>query len=145
MLRLGLDDPVLIIGAGICGLAIAHGLQQANIPYLIFETEHDTDCCSRDWPVALGSSVSLLKQLLPPDLADRLKTHAAIGIGCDDGSAMAISASDSVTDEHAGKIKPAGEYLRTSKTKLKALLQEGIGVRVSEDSRLGCCGKFTAE
>lgn len=33
------EPHVLIIGAGITGLLIAHGLQNAGIKYTIFETE----------------------------------------------------------------------------------------------------------
>lgn len=53
---LSMGEPhVLIIGAGVTGLAIAHGLQQAGIKYSIFEREEPGQLRSKEWTMGLGS------------------------------------------------------------------------------------------
>lgn len=44
---------VLIIGAGVTGLVIAHGLQQAGISYLIFESEESEERRPKEWTMGL--------------------------------------------------------------------------------------------
>ena len=126
MLRIGLDDPVLIIGAGICGLAIAQGLQKANIPYLIFNAEDEFDVSLRDWPVSLRSSTPILKSLLPEHLANRLDTQAA------GRQALGSNASlEHVRDQPTNKIEEDVEYLTLAKADLRALCHDGNYVKVS--------------
>ena len=69
---------VLIVGAGVCGLAIAHGLQKASVSYTIFEAEEESTFRSREWTMALHWSIPMLESLLPDDLAARLKTDAVV-------------------------------------------------------------------
>ncbi|KAI1864846.1 uncharacterized protein JN550_008666 [Neoarthrinium moseri] len=60
--------PVLIIGAGSCGLAIANGLKNAGIPYKVFEKDLSVklrdDKKSRDWAIACHWSSPTLAELL---------------------------------------------------------------------------------
>lgn len=47
--------PVLIIGAGICGLALAQGRHQASIPVCVFERGPAFNIHSRDYRIQYNS------------------------------------------------------------------------------------------
>ncbi|KAE8441210.1 hypothetical protein EG329_005610 [Mollisiaceae sp. DMI_Dod_QoI] len=65
---------VLIIGAGVTGLLIAHGLKQAGITFSIFESEPSASHYRpREWSMGIHWSLPQLEALLPPDLRVRLK------------------------------------------------------------------------
>lgn len=125
-------EPVLIIGAGVCGLAIAHGLQKYEIPFLIFEDEDELALPLQDCSIALHSSIPMLKCLLSKDLADRLDTDVAVDKGLDYSQPPnnTIGIFDGVSGDSLSEIKANGEYLRASKRNLRALCHEGINVRV---------------
>lgn len=134
MLAVGLDDPVLIIGAGICGLTIAQGLQESNIPFLIFDARNESDLSSDTWPVTLQSSLPLLKSLLPKDVADRLETHAGIEYSLSSNlqkptGDFALTGDE--RDEPDSRDQQYDRYLSVNKAKLRALFREGIFVQVS--------------
>lgn len=61
---------VLIAGAGLTGLAIAHGLRQHHIPFLIFEKESTPR--ERNWGVTISWAVPFLQKCLPPELFSKL-------------------------------------------------------------------------
>ncbi|KAI0124404.1 hypothetical protein BJ170DRAFT_83947 [Xylariales sp. AK1849] len=64
----GTELPVLVIGAGSCGLAIAHGLKNANIPCKVFERDESVKVRNtgnvRDWAIACHWSSPILASLL---------------------------------------------------------------------------------
>ncbi|KAI9807525.1 MAG: hypothetical protein M1825_005465 [Sarcosagium campestre] len=65
---------VLIIGAGVTGLLIAHGLKKAGIKFTIFESEVSSDHHRpREWSMGIHWSLPALEGLLPDHLAARLK------------------------------------------------------------------------
>ncbi|KAJ5205841.1 Monooxygenase FAD-binding [Penicillium cf. griseofulvum] len=55
---------VLIIGAGSTGLALAHGLKKAGIPFLIFEKEEEPNR-KRNWSIGLHWGYESLQYLVP--------------------------------------------------------------------------------
>ncbi|KAK4939729.1 hypothetical protein LTR10_020013 [Elasticomyces elasticus] len=61
---------VLIVGAGLSGLAIAHGLKKNGIDYVVFDKESSPR--DRNWGVTIAWSHPFLEQLLPAELFDRL-------------------------------------------------------------------------
>ncbi|KAI2470278.1 FAD/NAD(P)-binding domain-containing protein [Annulohypoxylon bovei var. microspora] len=57
--------PVLIIGAGITGLAIANGLHQKGIPYIVFDRDSSLSPRNgRDWGIACHWGAPLLGSLV---------------------------------------------------------------------------------
>lgn len=48
---------VLIIGAGVTGLVIAHGLQAAGINFTIFEAEEEGRWRSKEWTMGIHVGV----------------------------------------------------------------------------------------
>ncbi|KAJ5393821.1 uncharacterized protein N7487_011462 [Penicillium crustosum] len=58
---------VIIIGAGSAGLALAHGLKKAGIPFVIFEKEEEPNR-KRSWSIALHWGYEPLQYLVPADI-----------------------------------------------------------------------------
>ena len=59
--------PVLIIGGGVVGLSLAHGLAKAGIPFEIFERDTDTDARDQGWAITLHWCLPFLRNLLTPE------------------------------------------------------------------------------
>ncbi|OAP61574.1 hypothetical protein AYL99_03777 [Fonsecaea erecta] len=61
---------VIVVGAGLSGLAIAQGLEKNGIDYVVVDKESEPR--DRNWGVTIAWSHPLLAQLLPAELYDRL-------------------------------------------------------------------------
>ncbi|KAF7198270.1 FAD-dependent monooxygenase phnB [Pseudocercospora fuligena] len=123
------EQHILIIGAGLTGLAIAHGLNQAKISYTIFEAEEKTAFRPREWTMALHWSIPMLKSLLPPDLASRFESEASVDPSLDYTKYPnnSVPIYDGLTGEVVREIDSAG--VRVSRRKLRTLLAEGIEIQ----------------
>ncbi|KAK6849655.1 FAD/NAD(P)-binding domain-containing protein [Apiospora arundinis] len=65
--------PVLIIGAGSSGLAVAHGLKNANIPYKVFEQDPTAKPRNaRDWAIGCHWSYPILAKLIGEEKWSRI-------------------------------------------------------------------------
>ena len=124
---------VLIAGAGVCGLAIAHGLKKAGIPYTIFDAEEEQTFRPREWTMALHWSLPMLVSLLPDDLAARLPLEAVPDRSLDYSAYPnnTISVADGVSGQIMREITSEGKYVRVRRRKLRASCSEGIYVQVS--------------
>ena len=69
---------MLIVGAGMTGLSIAHGLDQAGIKYTIFDSEDGVRFRPKEWTMAIHWGLPLLEELLPPHLANRITTDGSV-------------------------------------------------------------------
>lgn len=131
-----METHVLIIGAGMTGLSIAHGLDQAGIKYTIFDSEGREDHRSRskEWTMGMHWGLPLLESLLPPHLARRIPTDGAV-----DGSldySIPINNGSYIFDGVSGEIlkdltPPSGRIIRVSRRKIRALCREEIDVKWS--------------
>jgi len=73
------DLPILIIGAGISGLAFAQGLLKSRIPFRIYERDSALNTRSQGYRFRIhGSGQAALASLLSPDLYNRLESSCAI-------------------------------------------------------------------
>ncbi|KIW12086.1 hypothetical protein PV08_09360 [Exophiala spinifera] len=61
---------VIVVGAGLSGLAIAQGLKKNGIDYVVVDKESEPR--DRNWGVTIAWSHPFLQELLPPELFDRL-------------------------------------------------------------------------
>ncbi|EMC99103.1 hypothetical protein BAUCODRAFT_65608 [Baudoinia panamericana UAMH 10762] len=124
---------VLIIGAGSTGLLLAQGLKQVRSPLLpanVTVCERDSHeryhGRPRDWGMTLHWGHKLLRQMLSPDLRQRI--HEAV---CNphrgrDSEELVHYAG------HTGEVlfrTPVTDAVRVSRRKLRMLLSEGIDIR----------------
>lgn len=121
---------VIIIGAGLSGLAIAHGLKKEGIPFTIVDAEQEKVVRPRRWTMALHWGLPLLEALLPKHLADRLRLDAAVDPSLDYQKYPnnVIGIYDGATGQIVKEVPSIG--LRVDRTRLRALCAEGIDVKV---------------
>ena len=63
---------IIIIGASISGLMLAHGLQKAGISYQIFERDSSLSARSAGWGLTIHWALSAFQDLIPEELWTRL-------------------------------------------------------------------------
>lgn len=69
--------PILIIGTGVSGLALAQGLQKASIPFRLFERDTRLNVRAQGYRVRLqGHGTAALESLLTPEHYARIKATA---------------------------------------------------------------------
>ncbi|KAK3691205.1 hypothetical protein LTR37_018793 [Vermiconidia calcicola] len=141
------ETHILIIGAGVTGLVIAHALQQAGIRYTIFESEDAGKKRPKEWTMGIHWSLPLLERLLPPRLASRIATDASVdpSLNYDEPPNNGAYIYDGVTGEVLKDLTPpTGRIVRVSRRKLRALCSECIDIKhghvlqdvtTSEDSK----------
>jgi 2-polyprenyl-6-methoxyphenol hydroxylase-like FAD-dependent oxidoreductase len=94
--------PILIIGAGISGLAFAQGLLKAGIPFRIYERDPALNTRSQGYRFRIhGSGQEALAFLLPPDLYGYLEASCAI---TPPGGIIAGGSFDALRDPGLGEI-----------------------------------------
>lgn len=125
------EPHVLIIGAGLTGLLIAHGLQKAGIRYSIFESEESATYRPKEWTMGVHWGFPLMEKLLPEELAHRLIAEASVDPTLDyltpptNGSRI----YDGVSGEVLKELVVEGRLVRVSRRKLRKLISEGVDVR----------------
>ncbi|KAJ7607570.1 FAD-binding domain-containing protein [Roridomyces roridus] len=114
------SNPVLIIGGGIVGLALAQALRRRNVPFIVFERAlcppHDT---TRGWGITIHWALPALQTCLPEAL------FAAIdSVQPTRGRFLFLDIS---TAEPRYSIPPAPRK-RVSRVRLQRLLADGLDV-----------------
>ena len=126
-----MDVHVLIVGAGMTGLAIAHGLKQAGIKYTIFDTEDGVRFRPREWTMGMHWGLPMLEKLLPPHLADRIPTDGSVDGSLDwnepphNGAYIFDGVNGDVLKD---LTPPTGRIVRVSRRRVRALCREEIDV-----------------
>ncbi|KAK8028499.1 hypothetical protein PG991_005555 [Apiospora marii] len=117
-------NPVLIVGAGIVGLSIAHGLKKANIPFEIYERDEDTNVRPQGWALTLHWVLPYLERLLDAGTFARLETvQVDPELGRHDtGNFLFLNLA---TEEVKFKI-PSNKRHRLDRERFRALLLEGV-------------------
>ncbi|KAI1129208.1 hypothetical protein F5Y10DRAFT_158928 [Nemania abortiva] len=67
-----ISPPIIIIGAGIVGLALAQALKKEGIPFQIFERDESLDHRSAGWGITIHWALKALENCLPGDLFARI-------------------------------------------------------------------------
>jgi 2-polyprenyl-6-methoxyphenol hydroxylase-like FAD-dependent oxidoreductase len=95
--------PIVIIGAGISGLAFAQGLLKSRIPFRIYERDPALNTRSQGYRFRIhGTGQAALASLLPPDLYSRLEDSCAI---TPPGGIIAGGTFDALRDPSLGEIE----------------------------------------
>ncbi|KAK3681293.1 FAD binding domain-containing protein [Podospora appendiculata] len=116
--------PVIIVGAGIVGLALAQALKKAGIPFLIYERDQHIDARPSGWGISVSCAAleTLLASALPSALGSiQVDPHQRTDI---DTASVFLNLE---TGETAFEIPP-GACWRVSRGKLRELLARGIDV-----------------
>ena len=128
-----METNVLIIGAGMTGLSIAHGLEQAGIKYTIFDTEDGVRFRPKEWTMGIHWGLPLLESLLPPHLAKRIPTDGSVDGFLDYSQPPNNGAYifDGVTGDILKDLTVNDRIVRVSRRKIRALCREDMEVKWS--------------
>ncbi|KAK8035057.1 hypothetical protein PG993_010052 [Apiospora rasikravindrae] len=121
------DLPVLIIGAGSSGLAIAHGLKNANVPYKVFEQDPNAKPRNaRDWAIGCHWSYPILASLIGEEKWARI-----IETQTDTNSPTKEVDACPVINGKTGEIirhVPLNNFYRLLRSRFRAFMAEDIDV-----------------
>lgn len=129
-----IQSPVIIVGAGICGLTLAHGLKKVGIPFEIYERDIEVDARGQGWAITLHWVLPFLEKMLEPEVyqaLDRIQVDPEVGRN-DTGNFLFINLA---TEEAKFRIPPNGRR-RVGREKMRRLLLEGVEEYVRWGKRL---------
>ncbi|KAL3483464.1 hypothetical protein BJX62DRAFT_249460 [Aspergillus germanicus] len=137
-----MHDPVLIVGAGIVGLALGQALKKRNIPFQIYERDPHPDSRGQGWAITLHWALQYIQALLPEETLQRIQDAQVDPEVArhDNGNFLFINLA---TGEPKFKIPPSVRW-RVNREKMRRALLVGIeeyvhwgkrvdGVDVQED------------
>ncbi|TVY36531.1 FAD-dependent monooxygenase, partial [Lachnellula occidentalis] len=120
--------PVIIIGSGCTGLAIAHGLKKAGISVIVFEKKPAVfSPDERDWNMGLHWGMPILKSLIPESAV-----HALQSTQVDPNTPTKPFDAIKFLNGRTGEVitgLPAPDFHRLRRSKLRALLCKGLDIR----------------
>ncbi|EGR45197.1 uncharacterized protein TRIREDRAFT_81679 [Trichoderma reesei QM6a] len=128
------DKPVLIIGAGVVGLTLAHGLKKANIPFEIFERDETIDARGQGYAITLHWVLRFLHDMLDKetlDAIDGVQVDPEVGRN-DNGNFIFINLK---TLETKFRIPP-NHRRRVNREKLRKVLLQGVADHVRWGKKL---------
>lgn len=144
-------EGIIIIGAGVVGLTLAHGLKevilyivealnmiltafQAGIPFQIFERDASISSRGQGWAITIHWALPYLKKLLTPEVLEQIdgvQVDPAIGRN-DSGNFLFLNLADCTTKYRI----PPSERRRVNREKLRAVLLDGVKDHVRWSKRL---------
>ncbi|PNP40777.1 hypothetical protein TGAMA5MH_07217 [Trichoderma gamsii] len=128
------DKPVLIIGAGVVGLTLAHGLKKANIPFEIYERDANIDARGQGWAITLHWVLQYLREIIDEETfagLDDVQVDPETGRN-DTGNFIFINLK---TKEPKFYIPPNARR-RVNREKLRRLLLKNVAENVHWDKQL---------
>ncbi|KAK5995464.1 FAD-dependent monooxygenase dbaB [Cladobotryum mycophilum] len=128
------DKPVIIIGAGVVGLTLAHGLKKANIPFQVFERDEHVESRNQGWAITLHWALRFLRDILDDETlaaVDQVQVDPEVGRN-DNGNFLFLNLE---TLETKFRIPP-NERRRVNREKLRRVLIKDIADHVHWGKRL---------
>ncbi|KAI1449710.1 FAD/NAD(P)-binding domain-containing protein [Annulohypoxylon stygium] len=120
--------PILIIGAGITGLAIANGLHQKGIPYIVFDKDASLSPRNgRDWGIACHWGAPLLASLLGDEKWSRVSSTFV-----DPNLPVKETEHFPLYNGKTGELileSPIPKLHRILRSRMRALQAEGLDIR----------------
>ena len=126
-----IQDPILIIGAGISGLTLAQACKKRNIPYHIFEKDASATHRSAGWGLTLHWSLEAFLSLIPDDIRERLPEAYVNKEAVDAGEKGSFTFFDLSTGEARWQV-PAAPRIRVSRERLRKLMLTGLEIEWSK-------------
>jgi 2-polyprenyl-6-methoxyphenol hydroxylase-like FAD-dependent oxidoreductase len=118
------NNKILIIGAGLGGLALAQGLVKSGFNVTVFERDESATSRPQGYRISIRSlGMKALAELLPPEKANRLSFAKVADVG--DGFTCANEKMEPFFTVPQGQ-DAAVQFLRSE---LRSLLQEGIDIK----------------
>ncbi|KAF1999350.1 FAD/NAD(P)-binding domain-containing protein [Amniculicola lignicola CBS 123094] len=119
------EPPILIIGSGSTGLALAQGLRKAGIKCTVFE-KRTSLAQERDWNMGLHWGAPILKTLMPEEWWSRIQSLQV-------DPHVPTKEEDTLTFVHGTTGEPLaaftfGPFYRLRRSKLREFLSEGLGI-----------------
>ncbi|KAF2270447.1 FAD/NAD(P)-binding domain-containing protein [Lojkania enalia] len=121
--------PILIVGSGSTGLALAQGLTKAGIKCVVFEKQ-PSQARERDWNMGLHWGAPVLRSLMPDEWWSRiqsLQTDPHVPTKDID----TLSFVNGATGETMNSFD-LGPFYRLKRSKLRELLSEGLDVQYNK-------------
>ena len=133
--RIELPSRVLIIGGGLGGLTLAHGLKNSSIPFHVFERDPTPEFRAQGYRLKINpDGAEALKSVLSPEMWEYFEqtcTNSKVG----ETNFNAIDAS--ISCSRAGPGARGGPRIWTAdRTVLRRILQEGLKGDISYGKQL---------
>ncbi|KAH6663984.1 hypothetical protein F5X68DRAFT_161232 [Plectosphaerella plurivora] len=126
--------PVLIIGAGIVGLTLAHGLLKAGIPFIIFERDAHISARGQGWAITLHWVLPFLREVLS---AETLAGIEAVQVDPEAGRrGLGKFVFLNLETLEPKFLIPPGDRRRVNREKLRNVLLAGVAGHVRWGKRL---------
>ncbi|KAI1751841.1 FAD/NAD(P)-binding domain-containing protein [Xylaria castorea] len=120
--------PIIIVGAGIVGLALAHGLKEEGIPFQIHERDENLDHRSAGWGITIHWALEALESCLPRELFAKIDD---VQVDPEQGRQVNRHWPLPFPDLQTLKpryVIPPSPRKRVSRSKLRKLLTEGLDI-----------------
>ncbi|KIW99687.1 uncharacterized protein Z518_11100 [Rhinocladiella mackenziei CBS 650.93] len=125
---------VIIVGAGVVGLTLAHGLKREGIPFRIFERDESVSTRGQGWAITVHWALPYLEELIGPEVLEdvnAVQVDPAIGRN-DSGNFLFLNLSNCETKFRI----PPSDRRRVNREKLRAVLLKGVHEHVRWSQRL---------
>ncbi|KAL8793224.1 MAG: hypothetical protein Q9195_004160 [Heterodermia aff. obscurata] len=121
---------VLIVGAGITGLAFAQALRNHGVSFTIYERDPDPSYRGRGWGLTIHWALDTLLSLLPQDIIDRLPETYVDPEAVARGEKGTFPFFDLRSGDRRWELTSPNR-IRVGRERLRRLLMEGIDVKWS--------------
>ncbi|KAI6778299.1 uncharacterized protein J7T54_008477 [Emericellopsis cladophorae] len=129
-----MDKPVLIIGAGVCGLTLAQALQRSGIPFEVFERDEHVSSRGQGWAITLHWALPYLKKMFSEQTMTDIDSVQVDPDADRDGQGKFVFINLK-TLEPRFRIPPS-QRRRVSREKLRRVLLHGVSHKVNWNKSL---------
>ncbi|KAL2008410.1 hypothetical protein VTN00DRAFT_6604 [Thermoascus crustaceus] len=123
--------PVLIAGAGVCGLTLAQHLRRCGVPFHIFDRDASINSRTSGWGLTFHWALPILRDLLPPDIFALLEEASVNRDATSKGDMGRYHFFDLRSGIDLYDL-PAGARIRVSRGKLRSILATNVDVEWSK-------------
>ncbi|KAH8725989.1 FAD binding domain-containing protein [Phaeosphaeriaceae sp. PMI808] len=122
--------PIIIVGAGICGLLLAQQFRKNNIPFEVYERDADLNTRGVGWSLTLHWSIPALHDLLPAELVARFPETFVDAAAVDRGEVSKFRYYDLTTGSNRPTLITNGDkHRKVTRERLRRLLATGIDIK----------------